>query len=178
MIEDVLEFWFSELTPKQWFVKDDNLDQEIISRFTTIHKQASACELASWRETAKGRLAEIIVLDQFSRNIYRDSANAFLQDPLALGLAQEAIRNGAHNELTTTQRSFLYMPFMHSESLIIHNEAVKLFSEPSLENNLEFEYKHKAIIERFGRYPHRNEILGRMSTEEERAFLTQPGSSF
>ncbi len=129
-------------------------------------------------QTALGRLSEIILLDQFSRNIYRDKPAAFAQDALALALAQEAIAAGIASELTVDQRSFLYMPFMHSESELIHQQAVKLFSEPGLEASLEFEIRHKKIIDRFGRYPHRNEILGRTSTVEEQQFLAQPGSSF
>ena len=118
------------------------------------------------------------MLDQFSRNVYRNTPKAFAQDPLALALAQEAIALGKDVELSPTQQSFLYMPFMHSESLLIHERAVELFKAPGMENNYEFEIKHKVIIDRFGRYPHRNEILGRESTAEEIEFLTQPGSSF
>jgi len=130
------------------------------------------------RDSAEGRLAEIILLDQFSRNLYRNSPLAFACDPLALGLAQEAIRAGVEAELTPVQRSFLYLPFMHSESLAIHQVALQLYERNGLESNLEFERLHKSIIERFGRYPHRNAVLGRQSTAEELAFLQEPGSSF
>lgn len=177
--QDVIRFWFEELEPKQWWVKDDKLDVEIAERFGPLLNAAASCELAGWRGTAEGRLAEIIVLDQFSRNIFRNKPEAFAQDPLALGLAQEAVRCGADQELSSEKRRFIYMPFMHSESAQIHERAVELFgSEPALADNLEYEYKHKEIIDRFGRYPHRNEILGRESTEEELEFLKQPGSSF
>jgi uncharacterized protein (DUF924 family) len=125
-----------------------------------------------------GRLAEIIVLDQFSRNMYRDSARAFVTDPLALVLAQEAVRQSADKQLTPLQRTFLYMPYMHSESLLIHGYALALFTANDIEESLEFERRHMAIIEKFGRYPHRNELLGRTSTTEELAFLQQPGSGF
>lgn len=175
---DVLSFWFSELEPKDWFVSSDEVDATIKSRFSALLASAAQCELSNWRTSAKGRLAEIIVLDQFSRNAHRNSAKAFSQDPLALALAQEAIALGLDKELSTTERSFLYMPFMHSESATIHQQAVELFNQPGLENNYDFELKHKVIIDRFGRYPHRNEILGRTSTAEEIEFLTQPGSSF
>ncbi len=175
---DVLDFWFKELEPKQWWIKDVELDEAIRSRFLNLHKQAAACELSDWRETANGRLAEIIILDQFSRNLYRDTPSAFAYDALALGLAQEAIRNGDDQVLEPVERSFLYMPFMHSESLPIHEKAVELFTNNGIENNLDFEIKHKVIIERFGRYPHRNEILDRSSTAEEIEFLKQPNSSF
>jgi len=118
------------------------------------------------------------VLDQFSRNIYRDTLYAYAFDSLALVLAQEAIRTAVNFELTPQQKAFLYMPFMHSESPQIHRRAVELFKEPGLEKNLAFELRHKAIIDRFGRYPHRNAILGRASNAEELAFLDLPGSSF
>ncbi len=118
------------------------------------------------------------MLDQFSRNIHRDDAQAFSCDVVALVLAQEAVRVGADQELASKQKAFLYMPYMHSESLPVHEEAVKLFSQPGLEFNLDFEKKHKVIIERFRRYPHRNALLGRESTAEELAFLQEPGSSF
>ena len=178
MLNSVLDFWFNELTPKQWFVKDEELDLVITKKFSSVHTQASQCELNHWRETIEGRLAEIIVLDQFSRNIYRDTPQAFAQDNLALALAQEAIASGEDNLLSDQQKAFLYMPFMHSESLAIHEQAVELFNKPGLENNLDFELKHKVIIEQFGRYPHRNNILGRASTKQELDFLTQPNSSF
>ena len=176
---DIIRFWFEELEPKQWFVKDLKFDQLITDRFSDIHTKASRCELYSWRDSPEGRLAEIIILDQFSRNMYRDSPQAFAADPLALGLAQEAIAAGADQALDSpVKRSFLYMPFMHSESLAIHDLSRELFTKNGNELNLEYEEKHRAIIERFGRYPHRNKILGRESTPEELAFLKEPGSSF
>lgn len=178
MDNDVLEFLFNELEPKQWFVKDRDLDAMIEARFSLLVEQARAGELFSWRVTPQGRLAEIILIDQFSRNIFRDKPESFSADPVALVLAQEAIGAGADQRLDVQERAFLYMPFMHSESQAIHEQAVVLFDQPGLEYNLEFEYKHKAIVDRFGRYPHRNEILGRKSTEEEIAFLKEPGSSF
>jgi uncharacterized protein (DUF924 family) len=178
MYKDILNFWFHELTPAHWWKKDDALDAEIKQRFAAIHAQAARCELFDWRMAAKGRLAEIIILDQFSRNIFRDSPQAFAHDSLALALAQEAVAVGADKALSPSERSFLYMPFMHSESAAIHQIAVTLFSAPGMENNLDFELKHQAIITRFGRYPHRNKILGRESTAEEIEFLKGPGSRF
>ncbi len=178
MYKDVLSFWFEELTPKEWWVKSEELDREIKQRFETLHKKALASELFNWRQTSNGALAEIIVLDQFSRNIFRDQPGAFAADPLALALAQQAIAKGQDKDLTKQQRHFLYMPYMHSESRIIHEQAVELFKSLSDEDTLNFEIRHKDIIEKFGRYPHRNEILGRTSTEEEIAFLKTPGSSF
>lgn len=178
MYEEVLHFWFDELEPKQWWIKDDDLDRLIIERFFERHALASRCELSAWRSDARGRLAEIIVLDQFSRNMFRNSPLAFATDAVALVLAQEAITSGADKELNPIERNFLYMPFMHSESLAIHTVAVDLFKQNGLSGSLDYEIKHKEIIERFGRYPHRNAILGRESTDEELAFLQQPGSGF
>ncbi|MEN0035460.1 MAG: DUF924 family protein [Cellvibrio sp.] len=178
MYNDILHFWFDELTPAQWYKKDDALDAEIKRRFSGVHAQAASCELFDWRMAAKGRLAEIIILDQFSRNIFRDTPQAFMNDPLALALAQEALAVGADKAMSPIERSFLYLPFMHSESAEIHQVAVGLYRELGLAENLDFEIKHKNIIDRFGRYPHRNAILGRESTPEELEFLQQPGSSF
>ena len=178
MYQAVLKFWFEELEPKQWWVKDAELDGQIIERFADLHAQAARCELFTWRETAKGRLAEIIVLDQFSRNMFRGSPLTFAYDSMSLALAQEATSAGVDVELTPIERNFLYMPFMHSESLKIHQLAMRLFEKNGLQGNLDYEVKHKEIIERFGRYPHRNGILGRESTAEELAFLQGPGSSF
>lgn len=176
--QDILNFWFSEIEPANWWRKDTSFDKEIQNRFSFTLTQATACELFSWRSTAHGRLAEVIVLDQFSRNIYRDTPMAFAADALALALAQEAVASTADMELDPVQRNFLYMPYMHSESLAIHEVAVELFSTNHEADNSQFELRHKAIIDRFGRYPHRNAILQRTSTAEEIAFLKEPGSSF
>lgn len=176
--EAVLSFWFDELTPPQWFEKSLEMDAQISDRFADVHALAMSGALSSWRATPQGRLAEVIVLDQFSRNMFRDTPGSFASDALALQRSREAIDAGADQELSEQRRMFLYMPFMHSESSEVHEEAVRLFE--SLENSkaLEFEHLHKVIIDRFGRYPHRNEILGRTSTPEELEFLTQPNSSF
>lgn len=176
--EHILTFWFDELEPRDWFRKSDRLDDIIRQRFADIHRQAAAGECFGWRQSAQGRLAEVIVLDQFSRNLFRNDPRAFAQDAQALVLAQEAVAQGLDQALTTVQRAFLYMPYMHSESAVIHDQAVTLFDQPGLEENLKFEHRHKAIVDRFGRYPHRNEALGRTSTEEELDFLQQPGSGF
>ena len=176
--QDILDFWFSPETQPNWFAKSDQFDQSLKEKFSDILEQASRAELWSWRKNADGRLAEILVLDQFSRNIFRDTPRAFAQDSLALALAQEAISQNLDKQLSPEQRSFLYMPFMHSESKLIHEFALKLFQRLGNPENLEYEIKHKIIIDRFGRYPHRNQILGRESTEEELSFLTQPDSSF
>ena len=176
--QSVLEFWFHEITPAQWWKVDPAFDQLIAERFGDIHSQAVRAELFDWRNTPQGRLAEIIVLDQFSRNIHRGTRRAFEADTLALTLAQEAVAAKADSILTESERTFLYMPYMHRESQRIHTVAEQLFRDNAPKGNYDFELKHKAIIDRFGRYPHRNEMLGRASTSEELAFLTEPGSSF
>ena len=176
--QSVLHFWFSELTPQQHFAKDAALDESIRTRFGPTLEAAARCELFAWRAMPEGRLAEILVLDQFSRNVWRDTPRAFAQDALTLALAQELVASGQDHSLPTAQRVFAYMSYMHSESAVIHAQAMALFAQPGMENNLEFERRHKAIIDRFGRYPHRNAILGRQSTPEELAFLSEPGSSF
>ena len=176
--EKSLRFWFSELEPRQHFVKDTKLDGEIKTRFQEILNQARNCELFQWRNTSRGRLAEIIVLDQFSRNIHRETPASFSADPQALTLSQEALNLSDHHHLETQQKAFLYMPFMHSESLLIQDESVHLFEDLGIEDYVNYAIKHREVIRRFGRFPHRNHILGRTSTAEEMEFLKQPGSSF
>jgi uncharacterized protein (DUF924 family) len=175
---DILAFWFTEIRPAQWWTAHPAFDDLVRARFGECLLQAARGELWSWRSDAQGRLAEIIVLDQFSRNIHRGTPQAFAQDGMALVLAQEAVAAGAPLELETVQAGFLLMPYMHSESAVVHVEAERLFAAFASAENLDYERRHKAIIDRFGRYPHRNAILGRESTPEEREFLRQPGSSF
>lgn len=174
----VLAFWFEEVTPAQWWAKSADFDRVVEARFGTLHAAACRCELYAWRNSAEGRLAEIIVLDQFSRNIFRDRPEAFATDAMALVLAQEAVAAGADSALDPPHRAFLYLPYMHSESPAIQALAVTLFAAPGMERNLDFARRHQAIIDRFGRYPHRNAILGRPSTPEELEFLKTPGSAF
>lgn len=175
---EVLDFWFGEIDPKRWFSVDPDFDAQVRARFLFRLEQAAAGELYRWRETPAGRLAEVIVLDQFPRNIHRGTPLAFAHDPMALVLSQEAVRSGALAELPPVQRSFLLLPWMHSESPAIHALAETLYRDHAPPENHQFELRHKAIIDRFGRYPHRNAILGRASTPEELEFLKQPGSSF
>ena len=176
--DEVLSFWFEEIAPKHWWEKSADFDRALEQRFGALHQAAARAELYAWRATPRGRLAEIIVLDQFSRNIYRDQALAFACDPMALVLAQTAVAAKDDALLNFKERAFLYMPFMHSESKQIHEQAMSLFEQPGLQDTLRFELKHKEIIDRFGRYPHRNAALDRRSTDEELAFLQTPGSSF
>jgi uncharacterized protein (DUF924 family) len=178
MYNEVLSFWFEEIEPKMWWLADPDFDNQIKARFLHVTNQAMQCELFSWRTEPKGRLAEIIVLDQFSRNIFRNAPKAFAQDSMALVLAQEAVGLGVQKSLSAMECGFLLMPFMHSESRQIHVVAESLYRAFAPPRSYQFELKHKAIIDCFGRYPHRNDILGRTSTAEEIEFLKQPGSSF
>ena len=176
--QTILDFWFTEIDSKLWWAKDAAFDALITERFAQVHAQANRGELVDWRDTSKGRLAEIIVLDQFSRNMFRDMPRAFASDALALILAQEAVRAGCHWDVPENMRGFMFLPFMHSESALMHERALALYTELGEPNQLDFEHKHKRIIERFGRYPHRNAILGRVSTEAELAFLQEVDSAF
>ena len=169
---NVIDFWFKEITLDQWFKQDENLDLLVTERFIATHSSVVAGECSYWRNDPMGRLAEILVIDQFSRNIYRDDQQSFIYDSMALVLAQEAIRNNYHKDFEPNFKQFFYMPFMHSESNNIHNTALMLFAEPGLEKAFDFELKHKSTIERFGRFPYRNKIMGRTSTPREEEFLT------
>ena len=176
--DDVLAFWFAEENRSFWFARNEAFDRQIRNRFAGLWARAAQSELDAWRNTLRGRLAEIIVLDQFSRNLHRASPLAFAQDNMAVALAQEAVRRPGFAGMRPEERHFMLMPLMHSESRRIHRQALELFERHTSEGALDFERKHQAIIERFGRYPHRNAVLGRESTPEELAFLQQPGSSF
>lgn len=176
--ELVLEFWFDQENKSKRFKKDDDFDKEIYDKFH--HMWLDACEglLSNWRKTIKGRLAEIIVLDQFSRNLCREKPDAFTQDKMALVLSQEAIKNPEFESLSQEEKKFIIMPFMHSESREIQKQSVELFEELGEEESIKYAYKHKEIIDKFGRYPHRNKAMNRKSTTEELEFLKEPGSSF
>jgi len=171
--KDVLTFWFEESGPAQWFIKDEAFDRTIRERFLETYERISQGETEDWRETPEGRLAEIIVLDQFSRNMFRSSPQAFKEDERALALAKEAVRVGEDKNVPPKWRHFFYMPYMHSESFKVHEEAVPLFEALGNKEALKYEIEHKDIIGRFGRYPHRNEVLGRTSTPEELEFLKE-----
>ena len=177
MLDEILEFWLKEIDLDQWRTFDPSFDALLKKRFLALLQQASSGELFAWRGEHRGRLAEIIVLDQFSRNIHRGTPMAFAQDPMALVLSQEAISAGELSKLNAEECCFLLMPYMHSESRIIHAQAEALFKRYA-PSRYEPELRHKAVIDRFGRYPHRNQILGRVSTQEEIEFLKLPGSSF
>jgi len=186
----VLDFWFDQDNEPYWFAQNDNFDKQIQAKFGKIWQAAKHGECAPWRwsdnhndvnssiTNLAGRLAEIIVLDQFSRNLCREQACAFAQDGMAVALAQEAIAQPHFETLPMEWRKFTIMPFMHSESAVIHKRYLPLFEQLNDPTTLDFERRHKDIIDEFGRYPHRNEALGRESTAEEDAFLQQPNSSF
>lgn len=183
--QNVLQFWFQELSPKDHFVKSDALDATLTARFGKTHEML-ARELQNkenhsdhhWAQNAKDTLAAILVLDQFSRNMYRNTPASFGSDDIALSLAKMCVEKGWDADLDAAQKSFIYMPFMHSENSTDQAKCVELFQALGSEFGAEFAIKHQVIIERFGRFPHRNEILQRKSTPEEIAFLTEPNSSF
>jgi uncharacterized protein (DUF924 family) len=193
---DVLQFWLGSSTGEppsadtrtRWWKKDEAFDAEIRRRFGTLHERACIGGLDDWAESPRGCLALVIVLDQFSRNLHRGSPRAWAQDDQALEHVERALARGDDGELAPFERLFLYMPMMHAEHLAAQNRCVEVIGtlareapEPlraGFENNLDFAVQHRDIIERFGRFPHRNEVLGRTSTAEELEFLKQPGSSF
>jgi uncharacterized protein (DUF924 family) len=176
-VDDVLSFWFG-LTPEAWFEKSDAIDRECATRFRDVHDMLMATDAADQVVSARQALAAVIVLDQFSRNIYRGTPQAFASDRLAKDIATRAIRLGYDATLSKHERMFLYLTFEHSEDLDDQTLSVKLFGSLDDDYYLSFAVAHRDIIARFGRFPHRNAILGRASTPEEAAFLAEPGSSF
>ncbi len=177
-IEEVLDFWFGELRPEQWFKRDPVVDNAVRRRFKTLHERIARLEGKSWGDTPERSLAAVIVLDQLSRNLFRDDARAFASDHAALALAKAAIERGFDRRLDGQRRVFLYMPFQHSEEPEEQARSVELFSTLDDPHSLRFAERHKQIVDRFGRFPHRNRILGRVSSPEELAFLDEPDSSF
>lgn len=171
--QEVLDFWFKEHGQAQWFGGGPAFDDAVRIRFAHVHAAAEACALYPWRTSPHGRLAEIIVLDQFSRQLYRGQARAFASDALALALAQEVVARGEDAQLSNIERQFLYMPYMHSENLTIHDEAARLFAQLPNDFGAPYEAAHRKVIERFGRYPHRNDALGREASAEELAYVAE-----
>lgn len=176
-VHDVLEFWFS-LTPEAWFEKSPGLDRECATRFGDVHAAVAALSSEAATANARRALAAVIVLDQFSRNIFRDTPEAFAFDGRARDVANDALAKGFDAGLSENERLFLYLPFEHSEALADQERSVALFKALGNDKYLDYAIAHRDIIARFGRFPHRNSILGRASTPEEVAFLQQPGSSF
>ncbi len=172
---DVLDFWFAAGKEK-WFAKDDAFDAEIVARFKQAHEAARDGAHDSWTESAQDMLALIILLDQFPRNMYRGSPDMFAADPKAAALSKLAIERKMDGEVPQAARQFIYMPLMHSEDLANQELCVRLFkADPALEDNVPFAVDHRDIIARFGRFPHRNTVLGRTTTAEEQAFLDEGG---
>ncbi len=168
--DDILQFWFIEHGQEDWFGARPEFDAALATRFGAAHPAIAAGEAWRWRATAAGRLAEIIVLDQFSRQIYRGHAKAFASDPMALALAQEAVAGGHDQQVPHERRMFFYLPYMHSESLKVHEESLRLHQALGIPENIEYELAHQDVLKRFGRYPRRNEALGRTSTSVEVAY--------
>jgi uncharacterized protein (DUF924 family) len=185
----VLAFWFGEPGSAEhgkaraaWFRKDPAFDAEIRRRFLALHAAAALGERDRWRESPGSLLALLIVLDQFSRNLYRDDARAFSQDAMALACAQEMIARGWDTQRLPVERQFVYLPFEHAEDLAMQDRSIALFTAleefPETRGLTQWAEKHRVIVRRFGRFPHRNAALGRPSTPEEIAFLKEPGSGF
>lgn len=169
--KDILAFWFSDSIKPLWFHSTPEFDDELRQRFLETWKAASAGKLDHWRDSAEGALALVIVLDQFPLNIFRGMAESFSTEAKAREVALEAVAKGWDKKLDKTHLAFLYLPFMHSENLDDQDQSVALFEAAGLENSLRFARHHRELIRRFGRFPHRNVILGRPSTDEELAYL-------
>ncbi len=175
--DKVIDFWFVKHNRDDWFGISEEFDQKLRDNFSGLHASVAAGEAFGWRATPSGRLAEILVLDQFSRQFFRGQAQAFASDSMALALAQELVASGGDKSLSEEQALFAYLPFMHSESPLIQLEAVRLFEQLGNEDNLKFELAHRDIIARFGRFPKRNQALGRTSTREELDYIAERADS-
>ncbi len=174
--QNIIDFWFAETEKDLWFKKNSEFDAVIKQRFALLHEEACLGECWRWRTNAQGRLAEIIVLDQFSRNLHRESPKAFSTDTTALVLSQELVTSSSFEQnLTVDQKAFALMPWMHSESLVIQEQSVILFEKYTNEYYLKFAKAHKEVIEKYGRFPHRNDVLDRQSTSEEKNYLESGG---
>lgn len=191
-IADILTFWFDDPNrphseygqPRQiWFRKNPTFDQQVRSRFETVYDQARQGQWEAWLETSSGSLALVVLLDQFPRNMFRGSARSFEADSQARSVARRAIAQGFDRARLPVERQFFYLPFEHSEDLADQDYAVTLFeslvkADPGLQSALDYAYRHRQVIAQFGRFPHRNPVLGRQSTQAELSFLAQPGSRF
>jgi uncharacterized protein (DUF924 family) len=176
--DEILRFWFIEHGEPDWFGGKPEFDAVLARRFAETHAAVARGEAIWWRQTPSGRLAEIIVLDQLSRQLHRNEARAFAYDPMALALAQQAVVAGDDMRVEPRRRTFIYMPYMHSEDLAGHEEAVRLFQQLGDEGTLKYEIMHRDCIARFGRYPRRNEALGRTSTPEEIEYVNSGTGMF
>ncbi len=170
----IVSFW-GDAGPDKWFEKGEAFDREITERFLGSHGAASRLELTSWQENAEGSLALLILLDQFPRNMFRNSAHAFATDPLARAVADRALAHGFDLAIEHTLRQFFYLPFMHSEALVDQDRCLRLYEKYGDANTLKFANIHRDIIVKFGRFPHRNQVLGRVTTPAEDEFLKSGG---
>lgn len=178
-IREILEFWFAPANKPRWFKRDDAFDDEIRRRFEAVHERAAAGNLAAWQNTAEGSLALLLCLDQFPRNIFRGTPRAFTTDAKARAVADWAVDRGFDLEFKSDERIFFYLPFEHSEDLDDQHRAVELVrTRLSDAEMMRYAIAHRDVIEKFGRFPHRNAILGRSSTPEEEEYLKQPGAGF
>ena len=175
---DIVSYWFSDETRPKWFEGGPDFDEELRRRYAGAWEEARQDAFDHWTATPEGVLALVILLDQIPRNIHRGTPAAFSTDPQARHWAKWAVEQGMDQRLGQEQRQFLYLPFMHSEMLEDQEEGMALYTALGLEMQLDYMRRHRDIIARFGRFPHRNDILGRASTPEEIEFLTQPGSRF
>ena len=171
---EILTFWFAETARPLWFAATPDFDEQLRARFLTTYRAAAADQLSDWDATAEEALALVIVLDQFPLNLFRGQPESFATEAAARVVADRAITRGFDQVLPPEQRQFLYLPFMHSEVLADQERSVRLYQQPGLEDSLHFARHHHALIQRFGRFPHRNAILGRTSTAEEFAYLASP----
>lgn len=169
--QEVLDFWFHQHGPDDWFSGAAEFDAACASRFGALHEQASRGELFAWRQTPDGRRAEIILLDQLSRQFHRGSPQAFAQDKMALTLAQQIVADGQDQGLSTDEKMFVYLPYMHAESVVIQAISLRLHALPEFAKVQEYAQGHHDCIVRFGRFPKRNAALGRVSTPEEVAYM-------
>lgn len=178
--QEILHFWFDETPPALWFQKNEEFDQQIKDRFLAAYKLAADGLCDPWRDSAEGCLALCLVLDQFPRNMFRNQPAAFATDNRALNIARFAIARGFDQTLSVTRRRFLYLPFEHSEDLADQQRALALFKAMEAQDPLAYDYavRHYDVIARFGRFPHRNAILGRENTPAEEEYLAQPGAGF
>jgi uncharacterized protein (DUF924 family) len=171
MYRELVNYWFSEEVTQYWFNSTPEFDQQLRESYADLWQQAVSGELDFWCESAEGCLALVILLDQFPLNMFRATARSFSTEQQSRDVARRAISKGFDSELSAKQKAFLYMPFMHSENLDDQVEALRLFDQPGLEDNFRFARHHYGIVEKFGRFPHRNEVLGRQSSEAEIAYL-------
>lgn len=195
--KDILEYWFGELDEygrtdesrfKLWFGKSEETDQYLTENYKDLLESAKRGELDSWKESAEGLVAFIVLLDQFSRNIYRDTAEMYAADEQVLSVAKRAVETGVDKEMPISHRVFTYLPFMHSENLEDQEQCIELFKglqnevpeevKKSIQGNIDYAIKHRDVVKGYGRFPHRNEILGRESIEEEKVYLSNPDAGF